>query len=63
MVGVGFVSPMKMWMSPIGMTENWAWFSLADTQRLSAGTLGKPELKRTRPMAMVSLMPVKADLA
>jgi hypothetical protein len=41
--GVGFVSPMKIWISPIGMTVNRAGSSLAGTQRLSVGTMGKPE--------------------
>jgi hypothetical protein len=41
--GVGSVSPMKMWMSPIGTTVNRVGFSLAGNQRLSAGTMGKPE--------------------
>jgi hypothetical protein len=34
---------MKMWMSPIGTMVNRAGSSLAGTQRLSAGTMGKPE--------------------
>jgi hypothetical protein len=41
---VGFVSLMKIWISPIGMTVNQAGSSLAGTQRLSAGMMGKPEL-------------------
>jgi hypothetical protein len=41
--GVGFVSPMKMLMSPIRTMVNRAGFSLAGTQRLSAGMMGKPE--------------------
>jgi hypothetical protein len=31
MARVGFVSPMKMWMSPIGMMEKWERFLLAGT--------------------------------
>jgi hypothetical protein len=31
---VGFVSPMKMWMSPIGITINQAGFSLAGIDTL-----------------------------
>jgi hypothetical protein len=42
-VGVGFVFLMKMWMSPIGTIVNQEGFSLAGTERLSAGTMGKPE--------------------
>jgi hypothetical protein len=41
--GVRSVSPMKMWMSPTGTIVNRVGSSLAGTQRLSAGTMAKPE--------------------